>query len=261
MDAAGSDSVLQEQPMPLAVMLFSAAMQKELALSKYAEQLDLSPLSLRQFINGKTQRPREKTLAILSEALGISVSEVRHRNALLPNAAPPFAEWLQAQMENGFSRARLNRETGISDGALRNYLDGQTLPDTDQAQRLAQVFQVDPLELAHILVANHMMMQGGIALPKPPTPPAPALNGSAEPPASHVERHPAHANVPPSSPSAPFPQNDYSEYNERVVDRVVHEYERADPVEERRLLTLWRRLHPQGRRATLNYIAGLLAEF
>ncbi|NJL03463.1 MAG: helix-turn-helix transcriptional regulator [Chloroflexaceae bacterium] len=256
MDAAGSDSVLQEQPMPLAVMLFSAAMHQELALSKYAEQLDISPLSLRQFINGKTQRPREKTLAILSEALGISVSEVRHRNALLPNAAPPFAEWLQAQMENGFSRARLNRETGISDGALRNYLDGQTLPDTDQAQRLAQAFQVDPLELAQILVANHMVMQSGITLPEPLAPPA--LNGSAELPASHVERHPVHANVPPFSP---FPQNDYSEYNEHVVDRVVPEYERADPAEERRLLTLWRRLHPQGRRATLNYIAGLLAEF
>ncbi len=258
MDAAGSDSVLHEQPMPLSVMLFSAAMQQELALSKYADQLNISPLSLRQFINGKTQRPREKTLAILSEALGISVSEVRHRNALLPHAAPPFAKWLQAQMENGFSRARLNRETGISDGALRNYLDGQTLPDTDQAQRLAQALHVDPLELAHILVANHMVMQGGITLPEPLAPPAPALNGSAEPPASHVEPHPTHVNVPPSSP---FPQNDYSEYNERVVDRVVPEYERADPAEERRLLTLWRRLHPQGRRATLNYIAGLLAEF
>lgn len=128
MDAAGSDSVLQEQPMPLAVMLFSAAMQQELALSKYADQLDISPLSLRQFINGKTQRPREKTLAILSQALGISVSEVRHRNTLLPKAAPPFAEWLQAQMANGFSRARLNRETGISMEPCETILMGKPYP-------------------------------------------------------------------------------------------------------------------------------------
>lgn len=103
-----------------------------------------------------------------------------------------------------------------------------------------------------------MMMQGGLTLPEPLAPPAPALNGSVEPPTRHVEPHPAHPSGPPLSPP---PQNDYSEYNERGVDRVVPEYERADPAEERRLLTLWRRLHPQGRRATLTYIAGLLAEF
>jgi hypothetical protein len=30
--------------------------------------------------------------------------------------------------------------------------------------------------------------------------------------------------------------------------------------EEEHLLALWRQMHPQGRRATLIYIAGLLAE-
>lgn len=235
------DTPVTGSQLPLSVMLFHAAMQHELALSKYAHQLDISPLSLRQFITGQTQRPRGKTLEILANALELAPDEVRYRNTLLPYAAPVFAGWLEQRMrEHVFSRARLSRETGISDGALRNYLDGKTLPDTDQAQRLAFVLHIDSLDMAHILVANHMQRQGDVVLPEPPHAP---INGQ-----------PTIA-APPTEPIVtPDPLNGTSPPDQLDLTP-------DDMHEERRLLTLWRKLHPQGRRATLTYIAGLLAEY
>ncbi|NJM08465.1 helix-turn-helix transcriptional regulator [Candidatus Gracilibacteria bacterium] len=79
---------------------------------------------------------------------------VRRQAALPPPTGPEFADWLQAQMEGRYSRARLAKETGISDGALRNYLDGRTLPDADQAQRLAEALGAPPMEIAHIIIAG-----------------------------------------------------------------------------------------------------------
>ncbi len=240
MRESDKDSPLTEPQLPLSVMLFHAAMQHELALSKYAHQLGISPLSLRQFITGQTQRPRGKTLEILAKALNLSPDAVRYCNTLLPYAAPAFATWLEQRMRAGvFSRARLNRETSISDGALRNYLDGQTLPDTDQAQRMAVALRVDSLEMAHILVANHMARQGAVDLLEAPQP---QLNGQPTALPEAVEAPPVLvATNGPSTPTEDLPPND-------------------DIHEERRLLTRWRKLNPDGRRATLKYIAELLAE-
>lgn len=83
---------------------------------------------------GRTQRPRQKTLEIIGQALDLEVEEVRQRMSYLPEAAPGFGAWLDSQMKakGKVSRAWLTRETKISDGALRNYLSGQTLPDSDR---------------------------------------------------------------------------------------------------------------------------------
>lgn len=241
MTESAPDSPVTEPQLPLSVMLFHAAMQHELALSQYAHQLNISPLSLRQFITGQTQRPRGKTLIILANALDLTPDEVRHRNTLLPYAAPEFAPWLAQRMhEGGFSRARLNRETSISDGALRNYLEGKTLPDTDQAQRIAIALHIDSLALAHLLVANHITRQGTVRLPEPPH-----LRHNGQPAAPPLEAAEA---VP-----VPTPTNGTSMPAD--VDRSSE-----DLHEERRLLSRWRKLNPDGRRATLKYIAELLAE-
>lgn len=238
-----SDNGMIPDRTPLSVLLFHAAMQNGQSISDFAETLHIGAISLRQFINGNSQRPRQKTLELIGSALHMPVEEVRERMQILPEAAPEFGDWLRAQMQGRFSRARLTRETRISDGALRNYLSGQTLPDADQARRLAEVLDVPSYELARVIVANTVVQHGGAVAPGAP---------SAE------EYAPAAAPQAPHAAAEAFPSGTLA----------VQGFAPAPPApatltptaDELTLLGLWRQLHPQARRATLNYIAMLLAE-
>lgn len=213
--------------LPLSVLLFYTAMRKDVALSEFARELGIGALSLRQFISGQAQRPRGRTLELLGQALNMSVDEVRDRISMRPGSAPPFSDWLTQKMdEKRLSRAKLSRETQISDGALRNYIAGQTLPDTDQSRRLAETLEVDLLELARVLVADHIVRNGGETIDDGTFDEGTDdyLDGDGEPGA-------------------------FGGYGRAGFGS-----------EEQHVLTLWRKLHPQARRATLIYIAGLLAE-
>jgi transcriptional regulator with XRE-family HTH domain len=229
---------------PLSVMIFREAMRRELSISDFALELNLSPISLRQFVTGNPQRPRTKTLEVIGGALNMSVDEVREHMEILPSAAPPFGEWLETMMGSAFSRARLGREAKISDGAMRNYLQNDTLPDADQAVRLAAVLEIDPMLIAEIIVANDIVERGGALPAAQPEAVAPV----GEPPALVAElvapavATPATTPLPPPAVSAPA-----------AAPSVL-------AGDEERLMGLWRRLHPQGRRATFHYIAELLAE-
>jgi transcriptional regulator with XRE-family HTH domain len=220
---------------PLSVLLYHEAMRRGQSLSIFADELDIGAISLRQFILGKTQRPRQKTLEIIGEALGLSVEEVRQRMNYIPEAAPGFGDWLDAHMKGKFSRAKLTRETKISDGALRNYLSGQTLPDSDQAQRLSEVLTVEPLEIARVIVSNEVAQKGGEVAPVgtevDDDPAFEALDEAVDAPAT-----PSFA--PPTALASAAPSSH----------------------DETQILGLWHQLHPQARRATLSYIAMLLAE-
>jgi transcriptional regulator with XRE-family HTH domain len=205
-------------------------MMKREKLSQFAKDLEIGSISLRQFITGQTQRPRSRTLELLAEALDMSVEEVRRRAAMNPKATPPFDEWLRDRIDGAFSRARLTRETGISDGALRNYLSGQTLPDANQAQRLAEILDEDPLELAKVLVADHTRRAEGSLDPAEETDTESDEEGELADPMLAGTMIGARGTLATAS------------------------------ADEDQLLHLWRQLHPQGRRATLTYIASLLVE-
>lgn len=229
------------EQLPLSVLLFHAAMSHQQSISDFAETLGVGPISLRQFILGKTQRPRQKTIDLIGQTLGISSDDVRRRMDLLPETAPRFSDWLESQIEGRFSRAKLTRETKISDGALRNYLSGQTLPDSDQAQRLAEALSVDSLQVAEMIVANQMAESGGevtlsAADMAPTEVTADLLLAEGEPTTMAAVGAAEGA----ASPAAATPTT-------------------TSPDEEH-VLSLWRRLHPQGRRATVQFIATLLAE-
>jgi transcriptional regulator with XRE-family HTH domain len=229
------------EKMPLSVLLFHAAMGRQQSISDFAETLGVGPISLRQFILGKTQRPRQKTLDLIGEVLSMPIDEVRRRMNLLPEAAPVFSEWLEAQIDGRFSRAKLTRETKISDGALRNYLSGQTLPDSDQAQRLAETLEVDALGLASMIVANQVAQSGGeTASPEADeADQADAVDGGEADEAIRIATVPANLLAVPSGPALAAA---------------------SSTSDEDHILALYRRLHPQGRRATVQYIATLLAE-
>ena len=230
---------------PLSVLLFYAAMENGQSLSTYAQSIHVGAISLRQFISGTSQRPRQRTLELIGEALGMPVEEVRRRMQLAPTAAPNFGDWLRVKMQGRFSRAKLTRATRISDGALRNYLQNQTLPDADQARRLAEVLEVPPYEMASVIIANTVQQHGGALAPaRPAAEERPATSAALAPTLELTAPAPTPNHVP--VPGAPAPAS--------LAPTAV------SSSDELRLIDLWRQLHPQARRATLNYIAMLLAE-
>lgn len=204
---------------PLSVLLFNEAMRRRKSVSDFAKEIEVGAISLRQFINNQTQRPRTKTLEQIGSALNMTVDEVRRRMDLLPEAAPPLGDWLKQHMDaKNFKRAGLAKATKISDGALKNYIIGQTLPDSEQAQRIVDALGVNALDLARVVVANQVLKEGGAVAPP-----------------------------------------EEAEEAEEAAEEAAPAVSGRGPDEEQ-LLSLWRRLHPQGRRATVHYIAGLLAE-
>lgn len=224
------------EKLPLSVLLFHTAMMRNQSISIFADEIGVSPISLRQFILGKTQRPRQKTIDMIAEKLNISSDEVRQRMDLLPQEAPIFRDWLDEQLRGRFSRAKLTRETKISDGALRNYLSGQTLPDSDQAIRLAEILELDSLEMANMIVANQVVENGGEVAPRA------ALESNVTSVTMPVSNQALLAPVMSEALLAPSP------------------IPAPTSSDEDHVLGLWRRLHPQGRRATVQFIATLLAE-
>lgn len=225
--------------LPLTVLLFDAAMREEITISDFAKQLDIGPVSLRQFLYGETERPRNRTLETFADTLDMSFEEAQHRLQYLPPSMPSFNIWLTEHIQaQNISRAKLNRETQISDGALRNYLSGQTLPDSHQAMRIAKALDVPSLEVAQVIIADQTLRSGGKTAPPPePEPEAVAPSAPIDQPAGHLPVDAALGDLYAGDQSA-VPVNP----------------------DEHHLLSLWRRMHPQGRRATLIYIAGLLVE-
>lgn len=243
-----SQTLAPSSTMPLSILLFTTAMNREQSISQFAKELNIGTISLRQFIMGNTQRPRQKTLETLGDMLGLTAEEVRERSEILPYAQPEFSTWLAEQIASRpkFSRARLVREADISDSAIRNYLAGVTLPDAHQAARIAKVFEVDPTDMAAMIVANTITAEGRQLTTAPTdtyTTSTTAID-LAEPDAPPL----LHAlSTPDALLSSAAPNG-----SEATTGSLSHD--------EAQILSLWRQLHPQGRRATYNYIAMLLAE-
>jgi len=220
--------------------LFDAAMREEITISDFAKQLNIGPVSLRQFLYGETDRPRNRTLETFADTLDMSFEEAQDRLQYLPPSMPRFSVWLNEHIQaQNISRAKLNRDTHISDGALRNYLSGQTLPDSHQAMRIANALDVPSLEVAQVIIADQTLRSGGETAPLPvePEPETMAPVGLADQTSGHVP--------------ADIAPGDFYAADQQAGS--------LNP-DEHHLLSLWRRMHPQGRRATLIYIAGLLVE-
>jgi transcriptional regulator with XRE-family HTH domain len=236
-----------DEKMPLSVLLFHAAMQRRMSLADFAAVLGLSVATLRSYLfeAGSRSRMRSKTVEQMAEILNIPANEVRERAELLPYTEQLFSEWLKAHMQGRFTRASLCTATKISDSAMKNYLNGQTTPDPDNAIRLAEVLGADSLTVARLIVASELR-QRGVELPSAPH------REQAVPVEPMPEPKPEPAPIPASTTvdgATPTPKSD------TVIDEAI-----INAYTEQRLLNLWRRLHPQGRRATLTYIASLLAE-
>ena len=230
-----STAISVSDRVPLSVILFHAAMERGQSLSAFAKDIQVGTHSLRQLILGKTQNPRRKTLNAIGQLLNMPTDELNRRMDLRPEATPEFEEWLKAQMEGRFNRSRLAKETKISIGALSNYLEGKNRPDSDHAGALARTLGVPLLEVARTIVANLVVDAGGVT--------EPVEAGLVSTEASVDEQLPTTESIEPAVESTSTLSNTPTASYDEI-----------------QLLGLWRQLHPQGRRATLSYIAMLLAE-
>jgi len=217
------------QSTPLSILLFHAAMQRDRKLAEFAADLGIGVATLRSYLfeSKSSDRIRSATITRMAEVLGYPAAMVRKCLLITPVRGRRFADWLEDQLTRR-SRASLRRETGISDSALKNYLQGDTTPDPKNARRIANALQAPYWLLAELIVTSAIDPDGDRL------PPAAELPSPAPAPLMTI----------------PQPDADTEETGSGSAQGYTEEH----------LLTLFRRLHPHGRRATLHYIAMLLAE-
>lgn len=222
------------QSTPLSILLFHEAMRRGLTLAEFAAVLGVGVATLRSYLfeTKSSDRIRSATIARMAEVLNLPAPIVRQCLLITPVRGRPFGAWLTEKLSGKVSRAALRRDTGISDSALKNYLQGNTTPDPHNAQRIAEVLNI-PFGLMAEVIVTAELMAGGMPLAEPPV-----QSGLLPAPLMTIPQ--------------PEPQP-------RTSADTAHSAEPQGYTEER-LLTLFRRLHPQGRRATMHYIAMLLAE-
>lgn len=67
------------------------------------------------------------------------------QSSLLGAAKTEFANWLQSRLHSrGMTQAELAVRAGVSQGTVSKWFNGQSLPNLDSAQRIADALQVGP---------------------------------------------------------------------------------------------------------------------
>lgn len=145
---------ITQQPaaFPLPARIFHAAMQRRVSLDAYAATLAIPGDTLRAMLTAQADQLPPEVVTSLAAAHG-----QRADTSLAPPIAgadvEPFSAWLERQME-GVPQASLRTRAQLEPRLLRAFLSGKSLPDADQAERLARALYVDSAEMARIIVAD-----------------------------------------------------------------------------------------------------------
>jgi hypothetical protein len=169
-------------------LLFKTMMADNFDIASSAVRMGIESNTLRQFIENRTTRPRSKTLVAIAERLGIKSNELQALILNKPKRRERFDVWLNAQLTSGNvfpmpdgppERDKkliglIARRSGIGSQSLCNYLLGLTLPDTDQAMRLADVLMPGDVvaaitEMAEVVVSDMVIRAGGELRGEPQT--------------------------------------------------------------------------------------------
>jgi hypothetical protein len=138
--------------LPLPVRIFHTAMQRQKPLDAYAAGLDIPAEALRALLTAQTDGLDPEALNRLAVAHGLS-AEAGLASLSEVAAAESFSAWLNRHME-GISQTSLRARTQLDGPQLRAFLNGKTLPDADQAERIARALYVNSVEMARIIVAD-----------------------------------------------------------------------------------------------------------
>ena len=141
-----------ETAVSLAVRLYAMAMEQGISLAELAKTFGANAKQLRAFF----VRPNDPEHANLVGRIAAILHE--DRDTLLagdstPTASESFASWLTHQRQD-MPIATLRSRATIGAGTLLRLRTGESLPDTDQAERLNQVLGTNRTEFARFVVAD-----------------------------------------------------------------------------------------------------------
>jgi hypothetical protein len=150
---------LPTKQMPLPVELFSGAMERQLPLADYARNSDLPPDILRQALTGRLQGADSASVNALAKAMNRDPDQMDL--TILP-CDESFGMWLKRNME-GITQHGLRTRAHLDSQTLKRFLNGDLLPDSDQAERISRALYIDRIEIARVVTANMAAASPSIA--------------------------------------------------------------------------------------------------
>src|SRR6478672_4315217 len=157
---------LPTKKMPLPVALFYGAMEQQLPLADYARNIDLHPDILRQALTGHLQGADSAPVNALAKAINRDPEQVDL--TMLP-CDESFSMWLKRNME-GITQHALRARAQLDRQTLKCFLNGDVLPDSDQAERISRALYIDRMEIARVVTANMAAASPSIASQESPEP-------------------------------------------------------------------------------------------
>jgi hypothetical protein len=152
--------------MPLPVELFYGAMERQLPLADYARKIELHPDILRQALTGRLQGADSHPLNALAKAINRDPEQVDLTT--LP-CEESFGMWLKRNME-GITQHALRARAHLDSQTLKRFLNGDLLPDSDQAERISRALYIDRMEIARVVTASMAAASPSIASQESPEP-------------------------------------------------------------------------------------------
>src|SRR5262245_29651569 len=156
-------ALLSTKQMPLPVELFYGAMERQLPLADYARNIDLHPDILRQALTGHLKTADSHSLNALAKAINRDPEQLDLTT--LP-CDESFGVWLKRNME-GISQHGLRTRAQLDSQTLKRFLNGDLLPDSDQAERISRALYIDRMEIARVVTANMATASPSIASREP----------------------------------------------------------------------------------------------
>src|SRR5262249_31920861 len=80
-----------------------------------------------------------------------------------------FGMWLKRNME-GITQHGLRKRAQLDSQTLKRFLNGEELPDSDQAERISRALYIDRMEIARVVTANMAAASPSIASQESPEP-------------------------------------------------------------------------------------------
>jgi hypothetical protein len=141
-------------------------MERQVPLADYARNIDLHPDILRQALTGRLQGTDSHPVNALAKAINRDPEQVDLTTVPFEEA---FSVWLKRNME-GITQHGLRARTQLDSRTLKRFLNGDLLPDSDQAERISRALYIDRIEVARVITANMAAASSSMASPESPEP-------------------------------------------------------------------------------------------
>jgi hypothetical protein len=157
---------LSTKKMSLPVEIFYGAMERQIPLADYARNIDLPPDILLQALTGRLQGANSHPVNALAKAINRDPEQVDLTTLPFDES---FGMWLKRNME-GITHHALRARAQLDSQTLKRFLNGDLLPDSDQAERISRALYIDRLEIARVITANMAAASPSIASQESPEP-------------------------------------------------------------------------------------------